>query len=110
MPIPDLTNLTLDEVRELIGTLNNLYAQLVAEQSTERDQRRIDIGGAITALDTLLGAVDGEPGTSDIRAIRRYDVQTMGENAGLALSLAFEGLEILTSTILDIAHVIASND
>ena len=104
----DLTDLTIDELRDLMSALNSRYAELVAEQTTEREVRRADIGGAITALGTLLGAVDGAPGTADIRAIRRYDVQTMGENAGLALSLAFEGMEIMASTILDIAHVIAT--
>lgn len=43
-----------------------------------------------------------------IRAVRRYDAQTMGENAGLALSLAFEALEILTATTRDIATVAAT--
>lgn len=110
MPVPDLSNLTLDELRDLIDAMNNRYAELIAEQSTDRENRRTDIGGAVTALESLLGLSEGEAGISDIRAIRRHDVQTMGENAGLALSLAFEGMEILTATVLDIAHVIAAND
>ncbi|MEZ5110930.1 MAG: hypothetical protein R2732_05445 [Microbacteriaceae bacterium] len=109
MSVPDLTTLTLDELREWITALNDRYVQLTAEQSTDREQRRAQISEAITDLGGLLGPTEGPPGIGDIRAVRRYDTATMGANAGLALSLAFEGLEILTSTVLDIAHVIATD-
>ena len=109
MSVPDLSTLTLDELREWITALNDRYVQLASEQADERESKRAQIGEAITDLGGLLGPTEGPPGITDIRAVRRYDTATMGANAGLALSLAFEGLEILTATVLDIAHVIAAD-
>lgn len=109
MSVPDLTNLTAVELREWITALNERFTQLAEQQTTELEQRRAQISEAITDLGALLGPVEGVAGIGDIRAVRRYDAETMGANAGLALSLAFEGLEILTTTILNIAHVIAAD-
>lgn len=108
MAVPDLTNLSMDELREWISALNAQFATLQQQHLQEDEQRRTAIEGAITTLTALLGPATGEAGTTNIRAVRRYDDATLGANAGLALNLAFNGLEQLTVTVLNMANVIAS--
>lgn len=110
MTVPDLSSLSISELREWISALNAQYSQLEEEQRTEAEQRREDITQAIDGLKALLGPVDGEPGVDSIRAVRKYDEATMGDNAGLALNLAFAGLESLTIAVLDIAQVIGAQN
>lgn len=107
MPI-DLSDLTPDELRTLINDATQAFRAAEVAAQTETADRRGRLGQAITDLEALLGPVEGEPGTGNIRAVRRYDAQTMGQNAGIALDLAFAGLEQLTTTVLNIAHVIAA--
>ena len=105
----DITHLTLDEINDLRGALAARHEQLLSQAQTEQQDRRDRITAAITTLDTLLGPEEGPPGLDSIRAVRRYDEQAMGQHAGLALSLAFAGMEQLAATVRDIAATIASD-
>lgn len=111
---------TAAEIAEVIAAASTaMYAAQQAEAATDA-ARRAQIGSAIAGLESLLGPVDAPAGVESIRAVRAFDAadaaagkprgQTMGENAGLALSLAFEGLEILTDLVRDIATVTAGTD
>lgn len=104
----NIENMTTDQLRDLLTQIDLLIQQRRAQELADDEQLRADIGEAVATLDGLLGPADGDPGVDSIRAVRRYDAQTMGENAGLALSLAFEALEILTATTRDIATVAAT--
>lgn len=103
----NLTNLTADELAALVTEATQLLQGLREQEREDSETRKDDIQASIAALDALLGPVDGDPGVDSIRAVRQHDEQTMGENAGLALSLAFEALEIVTTTTRDIAAVVA---
>lgn len=106
MTLPDISELTISELRELVAVATAAFRAAEQAEQAEQEVRRAQISAAITTLETLLGPVDGEAGVDSIRAVRRYDEQTMGENAGLALNLAFNGLEQLTTTVLNLAYVI----
>lgn len=108
MTVPDLNELTLEELRDWISALNQRHAQLEAERRAEAVQRRESVAAAIADLEGLLGPESGEPGVGDIRAVRRYAPEVMAQNSGVALALAFEGMEQLTETVLEIAHVLAA--
>lgn len=103
-------SMSLEDLAAAIQQLNQAYYQRQAQQQADADQKRTDVADAISALDALLGPETGDPGIDSIRDIRRFDQQTMADNAGLALDLAFTGLEILTATVRDIAHVIANQN
>ena len=96
----DLNGRTVTELQQLIADASNaLYAAQTREQD-EAAARRASIAA-------LLGEEGAEPGVGSIRAVRAYDAaditagrergHTLGEHSGLALSLAFEALEILAA-------------
>lgn len=104
----DVTSLTFEEAEELVVLLRARLEQLRVEARDQQTVRTGRIEGAIAALDTLLGPVGAPPGVDSIRAVRGYDGQTMADNAAIALPLGFEGLEILTTVVRDIAATIAA--
>ena len=105
----DISNLSIAEIEALFTQLSERLNQLRAEAATEDAERREGIEAAQAQLAALLGPEGAAPGTSSIRAVRGYSAQVMGENAGIALELAFTGLEMLTKTVADIAAVIAAD-
>lgn len=107
MALPDISNLTSDELLALFQAANAAYHAKEAEAAADAETRRAQIYAAIASLEALLGQHDGTPGTDSIRDVLQYDDATMAANAGLAFRLAFTGLEQLTATLLNIAHVVA---
>lgn len=95
------------EVRELMAQLSLRLEQLRIEARDSQTERTDRIAAAIDTLDTLLGAEAAEPGVDSIRAVRGYTGEVMADNAHVALPLAFQGLEILTTVVRDIAATIA---
>lgn len=111
----DFDGMTAAEIADWITEAAGHMQQVQQEEAMADAARRASIGNAISALASLIGPEGSEPGVGSIRAVRAFDAadiaagrergQTMGENAGLALSLAFEALEVLASLTRDIATV-----
>lgn len=110
MTVPDLSELTTEDLRTWIDALNNRYAQLEGQRAAQALQRKTDIANAIARMETLLGPDDAEAGTGNINAVRNFDAETLGANSGLALELVLAALEELTVTTLNIARVIAGDN
>jgi len=118
--VPDITALTLAELRELLKQVTYRVAQVELEQQEDDAQRRAIIQGVIEPLTTLLGPVDAQPGTGSIRAARAFDAAdiaagkprgtTMAANAALALSLLYEGMEVLAANALNLSVVVANQE
>ena len=103
----DITALSKEEIEELIRQANQRLAQFRLDEHNAKNARTTRIEDSITALDGLLGPSDVEPGTDSIRAVLGFDGQTMADNADIALPLAFQGLELLTKVVRDIAVTVA---
>lgn len=111
----DLNGKTVAELNQLIADASNALYAAQNREAAEDAARRSAIGDAIAGLDGLLGAEGAAPGVDSIRAVRAFDTadtaagrdrgQTMAENPGLALSLTFEALEMLTALTREIATV-----
>lgn len=111
----DFDDMTAAEIFALIEQAQS--ALYTAQQSEAADEaaKRAQIGQATQGVTDLLGPVDASPGIESIRAVRAFDAAdvadgkprgtTMADNPAIALSLAFEGLEILASLVRDIATV-----
>ena len=106
MPLPDISELTLEELTELIRIASLRYEQTKADRAEDIEARKVSIEQAIVDLQTLLGPVGSGPGTETIRGILQFTDAQMVENAGLAFRRIFQGLEILTDTTLDVAMVV----
>ena len=101
----DLEALDEQQIQILIARIQDDAARREAERQNKVDDVTASITQSIQTLTNLLGPESPEaPGTSSIREIRLYPTEVMAENAGLALSLVFEGLEILATTMRDIAR------
>lgn len=104
----DINELSREELEVL---LRQVYARIEQLELDERDAQRDRtdrISEAVSALDTLLGPVDAQPGTGSIRAVRGYDGATMAQHAEVALPLAFQGLEMLADVVHDIAVTLST--
>ena len=100
---------SVEEINAAFVLLTQKRNQLTVEAAAEQNDRKTRITAAVTALDTLLGPEDGEPGEDSIRAVLRHSDEDMVSNAGLAFRLAYTGLEQLTATVRDIAATIAND-
>ena len=70
----------------------------------------------MASLDTLLGAPSDPPydpadphSVANIRSVRKHPAEVLEANAGLALALLLEGLEILTTTTRAVAWLVAES-
>lgn len=102
----DISTLTTDELQALITAASERLHALAVEHAQDVETRKGDISGAITALEALLGPEGAQPGTNSIREVLAYDDTTIEANAGLAFRLILQGMESLTSTVLDVARVV----
>lgn len=109
MALPDISNLSVDELLELVSKANTTYLQKQQEEADEDINRKLAINQAIVDLETLLGPANSPPGETSIRAVRAYGDAIIEANPGKAAVLSMLGLEILTETILDIAKVVAKS-
>ncbi|MGF3056137.1 hypothetical protein [Microbacterium sp. YY-01] len=100
----DLSGLTAAELQQLIADAQQAFYALERAQQQEEQDRLDRIRDGIAALDNVLGPVGAEPGIDSIRAVLGHDDQTLAENSGLALRLAFQALEIVTAATADIAR------
>lgn len=115
----NLNGKSVAELQQLLVDVSDALQQAQRQAESETATRREQIGAAIDGLTGLLGPADAQPGVDSIRAVRAYDTadqasgrdrgQTMAENAGLALSLAFEALEAVTDAARNIAIVVSDN-
>lgn len=108
MALPDLNNMTLDELQAIISAAQTEYHERYYERQSEVDEIRNGISTTIAELEALLGPETTEQGVDNIREIRNYSGAEMAQNASIALPLAFQGLEMLANTTLKLAKVLAS--
>lgn len=107
MPLPDISDLSTMELAELGRQIALQYKQSTAAKEFSDASNRAKINEAIDDLNTLLGEVGVAPNLDSIRGVMGYSDQQLAENSGLALRLVLIGMERLTQTVLDIAHVIS---
>lgn len=109
MAIPDLTTYSIEELLQISAMAQQEYTDRKAQEQLDRESEKEAISNAVATLTNLLGDSSETAGTGSIRAIRKYDEATLAANSGLALSLIFEGLEILTMTTLNLANVVGED-
>lgn len=106
MAVPDITGLTLEELKQLIGQLaTEINAREAAEQA-EKDDSRAQIIAATTTLQGLLGPVGAAPGTESIRAILAFGDEVIGQNVAIVVPMIIHGLEIITSTMIEVTKLV----
>jgi hypothetical protein len=107
MAVPDIANLSKDELTELITTANLAYQKTLVEDKVSVAEKKIEIGEAIAELQALLGPEGASPSLNSIRGVLGFTDQQLAENSGLAFRLILLGMEQLTKTTLDLAEVIS---
>jgi len=108
MAVPDISKLTLEELRQLQQLTALATAQASADRESVDVAKRAKIGQAIASLNALLGPEGAAPETNSINGVLAFTDAQMAANAGIAFRLAFTGLKELTKTVLDIAYVAAN--
>lgn len=106
----DTTGWSSADIKAGLEELITAHAAAEAREQAATQSRRVAVAEAISNLEALLGPATGEPGVDNIRAVRRFDDQTLADNAGLALNLAFHALEMVTENALNMARVIAADN
>lgn len=108
MQISDLDGMSLDEIQQALIVLSERHQFLASQQRDEAVVARAQLADAITSMEVLLGPAEGNANTDSIRGVLRFSDADMAQNAGLALRLAFLGLEQLAKATIDAAKVIAT--
>lgn len=115
----NLEDMSVEDLTALIDQASQMVRDRLAQAQQAVEDRRAQLAAAITPLEVLLGPDDATPGIDSIRAARAFDTAdisdgkprgtTMAENPGLALSLLFEGMELLTANTLNLARILAAD-
>ena len=108
MATKTLLNTQVAETQEWLEALSIRHQELVIAQQNSATGARAQLAQAISTMETLLGAEEGPPDTTSIRGVLRFSDGDMAQNAGLALRLAFLGLEQLSKATIDAAKVLAT--
>jgi len=106
MALPDISTLTLQELRDLAQAASLAAIQAEADRDEDRDAAKVKISEAIASLEALLGPEGAAPSTSSINGVLAFSNEQMAANAGLAFRTTFIGLKALTKTVLDLARVV----
>lgn len=107
MAIPDISNLALNELQELAKQVSLAYKAGLATQKTNIAQVAAEVDASIVSLTALLGEIDGTPDTESIRGVLQFSDADMATNAGIAFRLAFQGLEAITATTLNLSYLVS---
>lgn len=102
--------MSITELNQLIVAASNELQAARDREASDKETRRVSVAAAVSNLETLLGARGAEPGTGSIRAVRGFDEQTLADNPGTALALAFQALELVTENTLNMARIIATSN
>ena len=103
----DLTNMSVNELQDLINKASDakFHAEHLAQD--EAVARKARIQAAAASLQGLLGP-EGAPAAMDsIRGVLAFGEDVIKTNPGQAVFLSLQGMEILTNTVLDLAKPIA---
>ena len=102
----ELHDMSLEELRALLAQVSARIDQIVYEEQNKRADARQRLIDSISTLNALIGPDNPtEPGLTSLTEVRLFSQQDMGNNAGLALALAFQALEILARATRDIAQL-----
>ena len=107
-----MEDLTAIELQDLIDRAIRELAIRRQADADQADSRRRRIIDAVARLDALLGSAATPPydpagvAPATIRGVRKHPPKILAANAGLVLGLTLEGMEVLTSTVRDLALVV----
>lgn len=102
MPIPDITDLTIDELRDLIQQANSAYYAAEQAEQNEQEDRRDSIAAEITETEALIQKLVGYRNLTDAQ-LAEIPVPTIIREL---LTAHIDGL----TQQADIARVIAADD
>lgn len=110
MALPDISGLSKQELQALIQAATTAYRDAETAEIDEVETRRRAVAGAISSLTAVLGPEGAAPSTTSIRGVLAHSDATITQNAALAHRLMLQGLEAVTASLLDVAHVVAAQN
>ena len=99
MTLPNISSLTIDELRELTSLVTNQMTVLENSAIMNRQEARDAVINAKATLENLLGPVNATPGQTTIRGVLAYGDAVIAANSAQAVPLILRGLEIVTKVI-----------
>ena len=109
MVVPDITSLSLEELRELISIVATQISVLENQKTEDKNDARNSIVSARAQLEGLLGPVDAVPSTNSIRGVLAYGDEVISQNASTAVPLIVHGMASLTEVLINLAKTMDSN-
>lgn len=95
MSLPDISNLTLAELTQLMNNINSTRAQKEAEEYTERESAKVELQTAYDALTALIGPDNpATPGLDSYTEIQKYTNADIQGNLVLAIRQILAGAEL----------------
>ena len=100
MAIPDISNLNVQELSELMDSAGQLYSQ-------RRNNAQSNLAGARTALDLLIGPdKPTAPSMKSLTEVQLYTDDQIKANLVLGLRLSFEATEQVARILRDVLTMV----
>ena len=109
MVVPDITSMTLEELKELISIVATQISVLESQKANDKSEARNEIVNARAQLEGLLGPVDAVPSTNSIRGVLAYGDEVISQNASTAVPLIVHGMASLTEVLINLTKTMDSN-
>ncbi|AWN03351.1 hypothetical protein PBI_COUNT_28 [Microbacterium phage Count] len=109
MVVPDITSLTLEELKELISIVATQISVLESQKANDKSEARNEIVNARAQLEGLLGPVDAAPSTESIRGVLAFGDEVISQNASTAVPLIVHGMASLTEVLINLTKTMDSN-
>lgn len=113
----DLDNLSLTELQQLAGEVQQTMALREAQQQASAQQQREAIAQAQGALDALIGSPDqppfnpdakeGEPGhVASLHSLGAHGPEALAQHTGLVLDMLLEGALIQANVLRNVVGLV----
>ena len=95
MALPDISTLTVEELQQLMQSVNTVMTKKQQQEQTERESAKVELQTAYNALTALIGPDNPTaPGLNSYAEIQKYtDAQIQG-NLVLAIRKIIQGAEL----------------
>ena len=95
MALPDISTLTVEELQQLMQSVNTVMTKKQQQEQTERESAKVELQTAYNALTALIGPDNPTaPGLNSYTEIQKYtDAQIQG-NLVLAIRKILQGAEL----------------
>lgn len=106
MALPDISNLTHSEIRQLINSLNQRSNELAQQEQTNKAAAKQALTTALQQLNALIGDGTTTPGVTNYVGVQLFSDSVIKDNLVVAVRLILQGAELQARITRNIVTVL----